>query len=95
MRTNDLKIEGWVNSRVVSHYNNTMGYFHLYFGKKRNGTYLSVKVVFYEALYNFATSLNKGDYLMVYGRIDVNEYDQRKEVVVVANKIDLLRTNNG
>ena len=90
-----MKIEGWVNTNIYYHFNNTIGYFFLYFGKKKNGVFKSIKVIVRNEVFNFTTTLKKGDYVLVTGYIDINEYDNNREVVLMANKIDLMDVNNG
>lgn len=93
-RVNEVRVEGWINSNIRTHYNNQLGFFYLYFGKKTNGVYKTIKIVFLEKLFDFATSLKKGDYIFVEGYLDFVENNNVKEINVVATKIDLLKEAN-
>lgn len=94
-RENKIVIEGWVNTNIFTHYSYKLGNFVLYWGKKTNGTYKSIKVIFRDDLFEFATELKKGDYVLVNGYLDISEYNDKRECVIIATKIDLMRTNNG
>lgn len=94
-RKNVITIEGWVNTNIYAHYNNLMGNFYLYFGKKPNGIFKSIKVMLFNDVFEFSKRIKKGDYVTIYGYLDVVEYNGNTELVVVAQNIELMRTNNG
>lgn len=94
-RKNVITIEGWVNTNIYAHYNNQMGNFYLYFGKKPNGIFKSIKVMLFNDVFEFSKRIKKGDYVTIYGYLDVVEYNGNTELVVVAQNIELMRTNNG
>lgn len=91
-KENSVVIEGWVNTNIYTHYNNRLGNFILYWGKKTSGTYKSIKVIIMGELLEFVNQLKKGDYVLVNGYLDISEYEDKREVVIIATKIDLLRT---